>query len=147
MTDAAFTATFANVKNVPSRKCVQFVFEVPVEQAKAANDILGGFPDPSVSIHVAIARLKDTPAPKPKRERLTSERAAMLCRDQQFGFWLGGCAAGHQPMSEDAIATWLRNSLGIKSRAELDTDPEARKRFEILENEFNQSTGRMAHVR
>ena len=138
MTDAAFTATFANVKNVPSRKCVQFVFEVPVEQAKAANDILGGFPDPSVSVHVAIARLVVKPAAeKPRRERLTSERAAMLCNDAAFIDWMLG---DHPRKNADEAAERLRTYLGVYSRRELDTDPAARARFEALEAEYKEAS-------
>ena len=140
MTDAAFTATFANVKNVPSRKCVQFVFEVPVEQAKAANDILGGFPDPSVSVHVAIARLVVKPAPdKPKRERLTSERAAMLCNDAAFADWLFKRVGCNDPKELAYVATVMREVLMVDSRRELDTDPAARARFEALEAEYKEA--------
>lgn len=150
MTAAAFTADFSTFKNVPSRKCVQLVFEIPTEAFADALEKLGGAPNPGASVSVAIARLVTTPAPeKPKRERLTSERAAMLCRDEDrpggFRNWL----FSRHPGADREIPTddMLRFVLKIDSRRELDSDPEARKRFEILENEFNSQTGRMAHVR
>jgi hypothetical protein len=149
MTDAAFQAVFANVKNVPSRKTVQLVFELPVEQSKAALDVLGGIPDPSVSVHVAIARLVAKPAPdKPQRQRLTSERAAMLVKDRVFQQSL---CARYPELAKDCMGSaddMLKHILGITSKRELD-DPNsvARETFEKMETAFLQNTGRMAHER
>lgn len=137
MTDAAFTATFANVKNVPSRKTVQLVFELPVEQSKGALDILGGIPDPSVSVHVAIARLVVKPAAE-KPERSASQRAWALCQSPRFGEWLCGTIDG--PPTVERTVERLRADLGVKSRSELDTDPAARARFEQLEAEYKEAS-------
>lgn len=141
MTDAAFTADFADMKIIKTRKCVQWVYETPIEDMQKGLDAMGGPPHPGHSVHVAIARLVVKPAPdKPKRERLTSERAAMLCNDHAFQHWIAGADEGE-------ATVLLRRQLGIQSRRELDTDPEARARFEALETEFLQATGRMASDR
>lgn len=58
MTAAAFSATFADWKLIKTRKCVQIVFEVPLEAADAAYQVLGGMPDPGVSEWFGIAKLK-----------------------------------------------------------------------------------------
>jgi hypothetical protein len=59
MTDeAAFRATFCNLKNIAGRKVMQVICEVPVEQADVVLDALG-WPDPANPRWVAIALLKD----------------------------------------------------------------------------------------
>lgn len=144
MTDA-FAATFVGLQPIAGRKVYKLVFEIATEQATKAVEILGGLPDPANPVWAGIARM-ESPKSKPvKRERLTSERAAMLCGNPEFGRFLGN-ASGY-PVGEYDTANVLRARLSISSRRELDTDPEARKRFEILENEFNAQTGRIAHVR
>lgn len=146
MTDA-FSATFSDFRLVKGRKVAQIVLEVALEQADAALEVLGGVPRPDAERWVAVARMKPpAPTPKPKRERLTSERAAMLCNDAAFRGWFATAHARDAHPALDIVAL-IRAHLNVNSRAELDTDPEARKRFEALESEFNQSTGRMAHVR
>jgi hypothetical protein len=54
---AVFSATYHNLKNVPSRSVVQIVFEIPVEQADRAYQVLGGLPNPARPSWFAIARL------------------------------------------------------------------------------------------
>jgi hypothetical protein len=144
MTDAAFQGTFSDFRLVKSRGVAQFTIETPLEQADAALAMLGGVPKPGVELWVAIARLVAKPAPdKPPRQRLTSERAAMLCNDGVFARWL----TDEEYPPVEYVTNALRARLGIQSRRELDTDPEARARFEALEAEYLQSTGRMAHER
>lgn len=54
---AAFQATYSDFRLVRSRKVVQFVFEVPLEAANYACDVLGGMPNPAAETWCAIARL------------------------------------------------------------------------------------------
>lgn len=62
MNQAAFTATFADWKLVKTRGVVQLVFEVPVEKADAAYNVLGGMPDAAQERWFAIARLTEQAA-------------------------------------------------------------------------------------
>lgn len=134
MTPAAFQAEFVNVKNVPSRKVLQVIFEVAVEESSKALDALGGIPHPGQSVRVAIARLDV--AKVEKRDTRTSERAAMLCRNGNFAVWL--CKTLSAGASE--AADEMRRRLGVQSRAELDTNPDARARFEALEREYQEAS-------
>ena len=70
---AIFRASYSDWKLIRTRKCVQIIFEVPLEGglAHAAYAALGGMPDPAAEAWVAIARLNpetvkevmpDTPA-------------------------------------------------------------------------------------
>jgi hypothetical protein len=57
MTAAAFRGTYADFKLIKTRGVVSISFEVPVEQAQAALDVLGGMPVAASEIWCGIARL------------------------------------------------------------------------------------------
>lgn len=54
---AAFSAAYSDWKLVRTRSTVQIVFEVPVEAAGHAYQVLGGMPAQDKSLYFAIARL------------------------------------------------------------------------------------------
>jgi hypothetical protein len=55
---AAFSATYSDFKVIRTRDTAQFIFEVPLEAADHALNILGGVPQPMKERWVAIARLE-----------------------------------------------------------------------------------------
>lgn len=57
MTAAAFRATYSDWKLIKGRKCIQVVFEIPLEGHDDAYQALGGMPDPTAEAWFAIARL------------------------------------------------------------------------------------------
>ncbi len=58
MEDAAFKATFHNIKNVMGRKVAQVILEVPIEEAPGVTRALG-WPDPNNPRWVGVALLRD----------------------------------------------------------------------------------------
>lgn len=155
MTDqSVFKATFSNIKNIPSRKVCQLVFEVPIEAADAALYALGGLPNPAAERWVAVARLNDEPpsaepvaalpAPDIKRwaDLPPAQQAAIRCGEPEF------CRFLHEGVSQtpgfslpgvpgpDAAAAFVRAICGVASRAEFNTNDEARTRWNALEAEF-----------
>lgn len=147
----AILATFADFKLVKSRAVAQLVFEVPVEQADAALTALGGLPRADLERWAGIAPLDKTAVaarhadggvphapvkggdkPGHSRRQFTSlprsQQAAMRCDDYDFQVWLGVVGTG-----TDAA---LKARLAITSKKELDTDPEAAKRWDTLLNEY-----------
>ena len=99
MTDApaAIKATFADFRPVKTRKLMQLVFEVPIEQADAALSALGGVPLPDQERWVAIARLDmaavEKPADPAKERRAfcdlpMPQQAALKCNDPAFVHWM-----------------------------------------------------------
>lgn len=80
-------------------------------------------------------------AGKPKGGAL-SQLAAQWCREERFRRWMRTAFAGYNGIiwgntpvdgcTEGDAAVVLRAVSGINSRAELDTDPEAKARFERL---------------
>jgi len=82
MTAAAFQATYSDWRLIKGRKCVQVVFEVPVEQADQAYQVLGGMPDPSKSVWCAIARMNSGAT----EEGLAAQpESAQICQRAQPG--------------------------------------------------------------
>lgn len=63
MTDkpAAFSAAYADIKTIKTRQVVQVIFEVPIEAAGHAYNVLGGWPDFGSEKWFAIARLEGKP--------------------------------------------------------------------------------------
>lgn len=62
--DAAIQAVFVNHRRIPTRKAFQIILEVPEEMQSQVFDALG-YPNSSMSIWVAVARLI-----QPKQEEM-----------------------------------------------------------------------------
>lgn len=71
-------------------------------------------------------------------------RAVMLCKDERFQQWIINHPDVHVSLGhgyEAAAACALRMLCHASSRAELATNPEAQKKFLVLEARFRQETG------
>jgi len=139
MTDA-IPATFAKFQQVSGRKVLQLVFEVPIEAAKQAFDLLG-YPTPGTESWVAIAPLKHEPEAKPRKpfhELPLPQQAGIKCADIAFQEFLGDM--GPIPLEGQDGVEWaaqnVRDICGIDSRAELATNPEAAERWRNILREF-----------
>jgi hypothetical protein len=139
MTDA-IPATFAKFQQVSGRKVLQLVFEVPIEAAKQAFDLLG-YPTPGTESWVAIAPLKHGPEAKPRKqfhELPLPQQAGIKCADIAFQEFLGDM--GPIPLEGQDGVEWaaqnVREICGIDSRAELATNPEAAERWRNILREF-----------
>jgi hypothetical protein len=62
--------------------------------------------------------------------------AAALCREPRFWNWVAVAKGGESIVSENECAEWMRYFLRIESRAELKTDPVARKKFLEMREAF-----------
>lgn len=165
MTNAAAVAgDFSDFRTVKGRKVCQLIIEIPIEQADAALDALGGIPRPDKSRPVAVARLH-SPGPQahagngasegeasPGKERKrfrdlpASQRAALMCNDFAFQAWVGE-QVKKPGQTEQDCADFLRARCGVYSRAKFDSDAAARARFEVLETQFLVETGRIGAPR
>lgn len=142
MTDAAFTAEFADFKLIKGRKVVVICLEIPLEQADKALAVLGGIPNPAESRHVAVARLETQPAKVEKPAGKTpSQRAWALCQSTRFQRWIHPYpAVAEVEPSETTAVDALRRRLGIRSRSEIDTNPAVKAAFENLEREYQEAS-------
>lgn len=81
-------------------------------------------------------------------EMPASQQAGILCADPQFHQWVAQAlfptAIGFKPhvKADVKCAEWVREQCGVISRSELDTDPEARAKWDALVSQFRQDTGR-----
>lgn len=139
----AIAGTFSDFKLVKTRGVAQLVIEVPVEQAYAALEALGGLPMPDQERWVGIAPLAAAPqtqlAPqlgkgqekesRPFHTLPPSQQAAIKCGDPDFLLWLVkvrllNVAEGRDPGPDDA-AEAVRRVCGVTSRAQITADPRA----------------------
>ena len=137
MTQAAFKATYSDLRFVKSRKVAQIVLELPLEQADGFIQAFGT-PNPASETWCAIARLAiaqdKTPPQKIHKtkswdELRLSQQAAIRCSDEMYRHWL--CVD-----DEESAKAQVRKACQVDSRAELDTDPDAAGRWHEMEAEF-----------
>lgn len=138
MTDepAAIKGTFADFKIIRTRKLVQIIVELPIEQADEALRVLGGLPRPDQDQWLALARLNGVakPEPKPKEKQKwddlkLSMQAGIRCEEKAFWTFLGA------ECPEDA-ANVVRSRCGIRSRSGLNDNHEAAERWRQLDRSY-----------
>ena len=88
---------------------------------------------------VVMVRLDGNEQPMDRQEEFIGDRAVKvagaLCRDAAFWVYLHEDNQIIEPTEKEAT-TWLREYLGVKSRADLKTNPEARLRLDTLNLEY-----------
>ena len=144
---AAFRASYSDWKLIRTRKVVQIVLEVPVEEADAAYQVLGGMPNPAESFWCAVARLQpDKPAERPKREwheLKPSAQISIRCGEtafraflqEKFPLALNRLDDDWSPI-EKAIV-FVRGHCGVTSRAYINLDnPQALDAWQRLEWDY-----------
>jgi hypothetical protein len=159
MTTAAFQATYSDWRLIKGRKCVQIVFEVPVEKADEAYKVLDGMPDPSRSVWCAVARMNSgvieepktrdseigRPGPQSTRSggRATSDKrlvrqAAMCCGEPIFWKFLNEkyLLPGESVDKEHGAAAAVRHICGIESRSEILPNTQAGEAWDYLYSKF-----------
>ena len=138
----AFRAAYADLKVVKTRQVCQFVFEVPLAEADAALEVLGGVPRPDIEVWAAIARLDpkatqsppaaqlEAPAPEKEHKRFDtlpmSQQAGIRCGDQMFWRFLKE-EFGLGIASDEDAARAVRNHCGVASRADLKSNTDRSK--------------------
>lgn len=129
MTEAAFKACYSEWRMIKTRATVQLVFEIPIEQADAAYQALGGMPIAAKEVWCGIARLKDKvshsaspgtseerPGPatsfpsvpaKPVRADKPRRQFGEIAPAQQAGIFCNEVAF-HKFLQEEFKAEWMR---------------------------------------
>jgi hypothetical protein len=152
---SAFKATYSDWKLVKTRQVVQIVFEVPLAEADAAYELLGGMPAPATERWFGIAALRGSEPAKPqpvvdkppagaKREKMDwrdmqpAAQCAIRCGEQAFRIFLME-EHEYRPRDKsdpDEAADFIRSMFGINSRTELGTDQRKRVLWNQLDNQF-----------
>lgn len=159
---SAFQASYADWKLIKTRKVVQIVFEVPVEQAGLAYEVLDGMPNYGSEVWCAIARLnlKQEEAAKPRpsspdkapaggapraaaksfHEMPAGQQAGILCREPAFIKFLSEELAamvhGCRVVNAEQATIYVREFCGVLSRSEIETQPTAMGRWRRLVSDY-----------
>jgi hypothetical protein len=143
MTDkAACLGTFSDFRLIKSRKLCQIIVEIPIEQANAALQALGGIPDSANPPWVGIARVQPKAASEPlkavERPRKTwaeltpAQQAGIRCQEQEFVEFLAeefGDEIGDP-------ADYVRKYCGVESRSLIFKGSQAAQRWNLLESAY-----------
>lgn len=154
----AFRATYSDWKLIKTRGVVQVVMEVPLADADAAYDVLGGMPVHGKERWFGIAALKspaeearatpdqDSPPKHSHPDRARREKmdwrdmqpaaqAGIRCNDPVFWRFLHEehhLASQTKDYAENAV----RNICGVTTRADLGTNHKARVIWKQLDDQF-----------
>ena len=136
----AFACTFADFKTVKTRSVAQVVLEMPIENLQAFLAVFG-VPVPGSETWVGIARLAANPratstAGEMSEARSAVRAAALRCDDTQFQRWMLGLDFVEGADNEPATVVQVRLVLGVKSRAEIGTNPEKLQEWRDLMRRF-----------
>lgn len=148
---AAFRGSYADWRLVKTRAVIQVIFEVPLADADAAYDVLGGMPDNSKERWFGIAALRtpeqeaqesiqeqsdDDDGPRRNwRDVEPSAQAAMRCNQPEFWAFLREEHKQRVTNKEDA-ATVVRKLCKVNSRAHFNTNHAARMVWHGFDTEY-----------
>ena len=131
---AAIEASLVDVRNVATHKVVRLELHVPAEQAPQVMDLFG-WPTMVAPVPVALARLNGSAKePEPKEQRRwedlkLSMQAGIRCEEVAFQKFLG-------VNGFEEAAKLVRRICEVDSRAGLNTDTEAAKRWRDIESQY-----------
>lgn len=153
----AFRAVYADWKLVKTRSVVQVVLELPIEQADAAYEVLGGMPQPSKERWFGIAAIKSPaslsppkesgePQPvldKPQagakrdwRDMPPAQQAALRCNSPVFTAFLKEERSDDWHEAGADPAECVRLICSVASRSHLNTEHRARVVWKQLDDQF-----------
>ena len=132
----AIKGTYADFKTVKSRSVVQMVIEIPIEQSTELVSKFG-IPIPSEEVWVAVARLQTNPVRVlTNPEKNLVQNVVLLCRDNEFGFFLKTKGMDLDPNDAESVGNALKRYLEIQSRKEIATNSKVRKLWYALYEEY-----------
>ncbi len=131
--------TYSDFKTVKSRKVLQIIVEVPIENMQQALNVLGA-PNPHAETHVAIAPLKpEATEGKPtvvesKQPAPLAQKIAILCQEQMFIKFLNERV--DWVSNKETAAECIRRCCKVKSRSEIEANQEATAKWESIYSQF-----------
>lgn len=153
----AFRGTYADWKLIKTRGVVQVIFEVPLADADAAYDVLGGMPVHGKERWFGIAALK-SPAEEARatsrqevpqntrpdgtkrldwREVQPAAQAGIRCQDPVFKAFLSEQYRAEWVSADKEADECVRRICGVSSRSELGTVHAARMLWKQLDDQFS----------
>ena len=159
----AFKAVYADWKLIKTRSVVQVVFELPVEQADQAYEVLGGMPvaakerwfgvaairNPEASPGASVSQPDPVTQPRPDRVKRDwrdlqpAQQAGIRCGEKSFSAFLEEerasdwhAASGRYLTPDARPAECIRLICGIQSRTELNGNQKARVIWHQLNDQY-----------
>lgn len=150
---AAFRGTYSDWRLVKTRAVVQIIFEVPLANADAAYEVLGGMPVHGKERWFGIAAIKSTAeeAAQPRQDSPPSshpggakrewrdippaQQAGIRCEEPIFAAFLKETRKDDWHETQDATDC-VRLICGVESRAYLSTNQRARVIWHQLDTEY-----------
>lgn len=130
------TSQFEAVKVAMKQDRTGYILTLSIHPDEVPDEILRDFV--GARYQVVMVRLNGAEQPMNRDQEYSPDPvqlAGILCRDKKFHLFL--VADGYiTEATETAAIDWLRNELGIQSRAELKTSPEAVKHLLIVNEEY-----------
>lgn len=166
MSQSAIRGTYSDWKLIKTRGVVQIIIEVPLSDADAAYEVLGGMPNLANERWFAIAPLKDQevgpahpPAsnpgqeiPRPDRAKRSwrelhpAQQAGMRCNEPLFQAFLeqekrnawtdGASILGGDTNRYEQAVRCVRALCSVSSRADLNKDPDAADIWRRLDDQY-----------
>ena len=116
MTAPILQATFSDWRTVKSRKVMQLIFEVPIEQAEKTLQVLG-FPNPADEKWVAVCLLDKKAITKVDKPKSYAQEAGKMCTDYEFKNFLAEFQGLDLELGDAAAI--VRHYCGVKSRSQI----------------------------
>lgn len=131
------TINFEAVKVALKQNKDGFILTLCVHPDDIPDELMRDF----VGAHyqVVMVRLNQDNMPMDREKEYEADKSVRLsgivCKEPQFWAFLNDANEIFE-CNEKEATEWLRGYLGIKSRSELKTNVEARKKFEMLNKEY-----------
>jgi len=136
--NSAFRAVYADWKLVKTRQTIQVIFEVALQDADNAYEVLGGMPQPAGERWFGIAAINlATPKPDKRdwRDLQPAQQAGIRCNEATFAAFLKETRPDDWHESQEAAAC-VRLICGVHSRVELGTKHAARVIWHQLDESY-----------
>lgn len=131
------TMQFEAVKVALKQDKTGYVLTLCLHPDEIPEDLMRDFV--GARYQVVMVRLDGHEQPMDRQEEFAGDRAVKiagaLCRDPKFWEYLHQDNQIIDPTEKEATE-WLREYLGVRSRADLKTQPEARVRLDLINMEF-----------
>lgn len=131
---SAIAGQFVKFDAIPTRKVVRVVLEMPIEQANDVLAKLGGYPDAANAKWVGAALLSGHPSENTIKGGRLAQRAGILCTEGAFQVFASERSS--VPADENGAKQFIYLSCGVTSRAHLDHDDDAARKFHELDQEY-----------
>lgn len=131
------TLTFEAIKVALKQDKTGYVLTLCIHPDDVPLDLLRDF----VGSHyqVVMVRINENNQPMDRGDEFDGTKAVrmagILCKEKAFWEYLHEDEQIFVP-DEESATEWLRNYLGVKSRADLKTNPEARNRLNKINEEY-----------